>query len=37
MAIQALLSSPDFYFTLIGLLESLALLSTSLLLFRCFG
>lgn len=36
MAIQALLSSPDFYFTLIGLLESLALLSTSLLLFRCF-
>ena len=36
MAIQALFSSPDFYFTLIGLLESLALLSTSLLLFRCF-
>lgn len=36
MITQALLFSPDFYFTLIGLLESLALLSTSLLLFRCF-
>ena len=36
MALPALLLSPDFYFTLIGLLESLALLSTSLLLFRCF-
>ena len=36
MQMPALLLSPDFYFTLIGLLESFALLSTSLLLFRCF-
>lgn len=36
MVFPSLLLTPDFYFTLIGLLESLALLSTSLLLFRCF-
>jgi CRP-like cAMP-binding protein len=33
-ALAPLLLSPDFYFTLIGLLESLALLASSLLLFR---
>jgi len=31
---QVLLLNPDFYFTLLGLLESAALLSPSLLLFR---
>lgn len=36
MVVPAFLGSPDFYFTLIGLMESVALLSTSLLLFRCF-
>ena len=36
MGLPALLLKPDFYFTLIGLLESCALLSTSLLLFRVF-
>jgi len=36
MVTPAMFTGPDFYFTLIGLLESFALLSTSLLLFRCF-
>jgi hypothetical protein len=36
MAAPALLLTPDLYFTLIGVLESCALLSTSLLLFRVF-
>lgn len=36
MAPPALLLTPDLYFTLIGVLESCALFSTSLLLFRVF-